>query len=111
MAVVAGNAIVHAFECVAGLLLVIELRGLPVLGDVALATPRAAIAMVHIVGLVTGDAVLGRALVAIAEVAGGAGHFRMPGAQREGRLVMGVTDLAPGAGALLRGGLLCQIAF
>jgi hypothetical protein len=97
VAIVAGDAIVHPFEREAGLLEVVELRGLPALGDVALAALGAALAVVHVVRLVAGDALLGRILVAIAEVTGGARRLRVLVAQRKGRLVVVVADVAPGA--------------
>src|SRR5207253_1901765 len=70
VAVVAGDAVVHPLERETGLLEVIELRGLPALGDVALGALGAALAVVHVVRLVAGDALLGRPLVAVAEVTG-----------------------------------------
>ncbi len=51
--VVAGDAVVHTLECEAGLLLVIELRLLPALGDVALGALDPTVAVVHVVRLVT----------------------------------------------------------
>src|SRR5579864_9012749 len=57
----------------------------------------AALAGVHVVRLVTGGAVPGRLLVAVAEVTGGAGELRVLFPEREGRLVVVVAQVAPGA--------------
>jgi len=52
VAVVAGDAVVHTLEREAGLLLVIELRVLPALGDVAFSALDTTVAVVHVVRLV-----------------------------------------------------------
>src|SRR5947207_97781 len=97
VAVVAGDAVVHPLERETGLLEVIELRGLPALGDVALGALGAALAVVHVVRLVAGDALLGRVLVAVAEVTGRARRLGVLVAQRKGGLVVVVADVPPGA--------------
>src|SRR5437588_393967 len=97
VAVVAGDPVVHPLEREAGLLEVIELRGLPALGDVALGALGAALAVVHVVRLVAGDALLGRVLVAVAEVTGRARRLGVLVAQRKGGLVVVVADVPPGA--------------
>src|SRR5205823_540118 len=97
MAVVAGDAVVHTLEGEAGLLLVIELRGLPGAGDVALGAFDTTIAVVHVVRLVARDALFGRALVTIAEVTGRAGRLGVLVPQWKRGLVVIVADVAPGA--------------
>src|SRR5579863_6859878 len=57
----------------------------------------AAPAVVHVVRLVAGGAVFRRLLVAVAEVAGGAGELRVLFPEGEGRLVVVVAHVAPGA--------------
>src|SRR6516162_4779744 len=103
MAVVAGDAVVHAKERVAGLLQVIELRVLPALGVVAVGALRAPLAAMHIIGRVAGHAFLGRILVAVAEMTGRARDLGVPVAQWESRLVVVVTDVPPG-GLIVTGG-------
>src|ERR1700739_4267947 len=111
MAVGAGDTIVHAFEREPGLLLVIELGGLPVLGHVAFAALQATLAVMDIVRLVAGDAVLRCVFVAVAEMAGGAGRLGVLVAQREGGLVVVVTHVPPGGGVVARATVASELAF
>jgi hypothetical protein len=96
VAVIAGDAVVHAKKRVAGLLQVIELRVLPALGVVTVGALGAPLAPVHIIGLVAGDAFLGRILVAVAEMTGRAGNLGVPVMQRKGGLVVVVAHAPPG---------------
>src|SRR6202008_2508246 len=96
VAVVAGDAAVYPEQREAtALLLVIELLRLPRLRRVAFLALGAALAVVHVVGLVAGDAILRCVLVAVAEVAGGAGDLRMLVTQRKGGLVVVVAHVPP----------------
>src|ERR1700722_15394162 len=90
------QARVAAEEGKARVAIVIELLGVPVGGGVTVAALRALAAFVHIVRGMTAGAVLGGALIALAEVAGGAGGLRVfIGQRKAGRGVIEVR-LLPG---------------
>ncbi len=96
MTICAVNACVDAQQGKAGLLRMIELRGLPARGRVAVGAFRAALASMHVVRRMTGNALLRRALVAIAEVTGEARDVLVLVAQRERSLVVIEADVPPG---------------
>src|SRR5205823_5803873 len=91
---VAGDLLVLPGEGPRGVARVVEARRLPFLAAVA---DAAVLAEVHVVRLVAGDALLGRPLVAVAEVTGRAGRLGVLVAQRKGGLVVVVADVPPGA--------------
>src|ERR1700722_16408678 len=92
----AGDLIVHAEQCVVRLLEMVELRGLPFLGHVALAAVIAARAAVLIVGLVAAEAGLRGVLVMTSDVARIARHRQVRAGQLKVRLVM--IEFAAGPG-------------
>jgi hypothetical protein len=77
MALLAVDSRMLAFEGEAGLLLVIELGGLPARHGVARATLVSALAAVHVIGRVTGDAFLRCSFVSVPQVTGDAGDVAM----------------------------------
>src|SRR3984893_7095990 len=111
VAVVAGDAVVYTLEREAGLLLVIELRILPALGDVAFSALDTTVAVVHVVRLVAGDALFGRVLVTVAEVTGRAGWLKVLVAQWKHGLVVIVFHVAPRAGVVAGAAVAAQFAF
>src|SRR4029077_9545479 len=111
VAVVAGDAVMHALEREAGLLLVIELRVLPAGGDVALTALDPAVAVVHVVRLMARDALFGGVLVTVAEVTGRAGRLGVLVPQRKCGLVVIVAHVAPGAGVVTGSAVTPQFAF
>src|SRR5207249_1921433 len=95
VAVVAGDAVVHALERETGLLLVIELRVLPGAGDVALGALDTPVAVVHVVRLVARDAFFGRIFITVAEVTGRAGRLTVLVPQWKRGLIVIVACGAP----------------
>lgn len=96
MAVRAVEARVNAFKGEAGLPQMIELRRLPGSGGVAVAALGAAFSAVNVIRRMAGDALLGRALVTVAEMTGETGDILVLVPQREGSLVVIEVDATPG---------------
>ena len=94
----------------AGLLRMIELRRLPARCRMAVGAFRAALAAMHVVGRMTGNALLRRALVAIAEMTGEARNLLVPVAQRERRLVVVEADVPPGCAVVAARTVASQLA-
>src|SRR2546429_403108 len=110
VAVVAGDAVVHALERETGLLLVIELRVLPGAGDVTLGALDTPVAVVHVVRLVARDAFFGRIFITVAEVTGRAGRLTVLVPQWKRGLVVIVAYVAPGAGVVTGAAVTPQFA-
>jgi len=110
MAIRAVDACVDAQQGEAGLLRMIELRSLPARGRVAVGAFRAALAAMHVVGRMTGNALLRRALVAIAEMTGEARNLLVPVAQWERRLVVVEADVPPGCAVVAARTVASQLA-
>src|SRR5207302_5594448 len=110
VAVVAGDAVVHALERETGLLLVIELRVLPGAGDVTLGALDTPVAVVHVVRLVARDAFFGRIFITVAEVTGRAGRLTVLVPQWKRGLVVIVAYVAPGAGVVTGAAVTSQFA-
>lgn len=100
MAVAAVNTRVDAFEREPGFPAVIEFGGLPPRRRVAVGTLRAALVPMDIIRCVARYALLGRVLVAIAEMAGETGNVLVLVFQSERGLVVIEADAAPGDGVV-----------
>ncbi len=110
MAVLTVEIRMGAFEGEARLLLMIELCSLPAGRRMAASALAAALASMHVIRRVAGDAVLGSALVAIPEVAALAGDVLVLVVEREGRLVMIVAGLPPGRCVVARAAIAPELA-
>lgn len=95
MTIRAVDACVDTQQGEAGLLRVIELRSLPARGRMTVGALRAALVAMHVVGRMTGNALLRRVLVSIAEVAGEARDVFVLVSQRECGLVVVEADASP----------------
>ena len=84
-----------AFKRISSLFRVIEFRSLPAGRGMAVCTFRSALATMNVVRRVTGNALLWRVLVAIAEMTGETRYVFVLVPQREGRLVVIEDYLAP----------------
>jgi hypothetical protein len=96
MTIRAGDTSMAALQGESGFLGMVELRGLPARGRMAVGTLRTALAAMDVVRRMTGNALLRSALVAIAEVACDACDFLVPVAQGKRRLVVIEADARPG---------------
>ena len=98
--VLAVDARVCALEPESGLFLVIELRGLPSRGGMAVAAFRATLTAVYIVRCVARHALARRVFVMVPEVTGGARNTDVLVAQWEGGLVVIVSRMTPCGGVM-----------
>ena len=98
--VLAVDGRVRALEPESGLFLVIELRGFPSRGGMAVGAFRATLTAVYVVRCVARYAFTRRVLVVVAEVAGGARNADVLVAQWEGGLVVIVSRMTPGGGVM-----------
>jgi hypothetical protein len=102
---------VHALERKTGLFVVIEFRGLPAGGGMAVGAFRAPVAPVDIIRGVAGDAFFGGALVPVAEMTAHARHLEVFVTQRVGGLVVIEPGPAPGGRLVASGTIAPQLAF
>ena len=110
MATGAVDARMRAEERESGLPGVVEFRGLPAVGRVAVAALGAAFPAVHVIRRMAGDTKLRRALVSIAEMAGETRDILMLVAQWKGGLVVVEPDLAPIVADVTAGAVIAELA-
>ena len=110
MTILTVDARVNAFERESRFLGVVELGRLPSRGGVTFAAALATLALVDVVGRMAGDALAGRVLVAVAEMALHTRNFEVLFPQRECRFAVIELHASPRAGLVASRALFAELA-